>query len=169
MSRTYKDRPHWVRRNDPTTEKYASHDHLITCREKVGEEPVMRRALSKDGWHWEDEVWYTRPLFKRWTEKVPCTLHVPEEGPSNHWRKTYNRTNEEKRNNKNCFFNLEYYPGGPSGKVFKRLTHGAERSKIRQQLQVALNTHSHWWDDGEWDDVDIHNDSKYASRGWWDW
>jgi hypothetical protein len=49
------------------------------------------------------------------------------------------------------------------------LTHGAERSKIRQQLQVALNTHSHWWDDGEWDDVDIHNDSKYASRGWWDW
>lgn len=163
LSRTLKDRPHWVRRNDPKTEKYASHDHKVVCREKIGEEPITRRVPSKDGWHWYDEVWYTRPLFKRWVEHVPCTLDVLETGPSA-WRSRRPRvqTNEEKLADKHCYWNLEYYPGGPSGKVYKRLTHGAERSKIRQQLQLALNS-------GDWDDVDIYNDSKYASRGWWDW
>lgn len=169
MSRTLKDRPHWVRRNDPSTEKYARHDHLITCREKIGEEPVMRRVPSKDGWHWEDEVWYTRPIFKRWTEKIPCTLDVPEEGPSSWWGKRRNRSNDELRAEKNCYWNLEYYPGGPSGKPFKHLTHSAERSKIRTQLHNAVRDFGQDWEDGDWDEVDIHNDSKYASRGWWDW
>lgn len=170
MSRTLKDRPHWVRRNDPKTEKYASHDHKVVLREKVGEEPVVRRRLSKDGWHWEDEVWYTRPLFKRWVEHVPCTLHVPETGPSK-WRYRHPRTlsNEEVLNDKHCYWNLEYYPGGPSGKEYKRLTNSAIRSKVRTQLHNAVRDYGQDWDEDDWYDIDINDGGKYLSRGWWDW
>lgn len=164
MSRTLKDRPHWVRRNDPKTDKYAKHDHKVILREKVGEEPVMRRAYDRDGWHSHDEVWYYRPLFKRWIETIPCTLDVPENGPSSwRWRRPRNLTNDELRNEKNCHWNLEYYPGGPSGKEYKRLTNGAIRSKVRTQLHLALVN------DLDWDEVDINDGGKYLSRGWWDW
>lgn len=169
MSRTLKDRPHWVRRNDPTTEKYASHDHKIVCREKIGEEPIMRRVPSKDGWHWYDEVWYTRPLFRRWVESVPCTLDIPETGPSSWWGKHRNSSNEDKRQGKHCYWNLEYYPGGPSGKEYKRLTNSAIRSKVRTQLHNAVRDYGHDWDEEDWYEVDIHDGGKYVSRGWWDW
>jgi hypothetical protein len=190
LSRTLKDRPHWVRRNDPTVEKFAKHDHKVVLREKIGEEPVMRRAYDRDGWHSHDEVEYYRPLFKRWVETVPCTIDVPEEGTSSwRFRRPRSLTNDELRNEKNCYWNLEYYPGGPSGKPYKRLTHGAERSKVHTQLHNAVRDNGRWvedlfWlkylDEDEmpdypwpeyirWEEVDVKDDSKYASRGWWDW
>lgn len=164
MSRTLKDRPHWVRRNDPKTDKYAMHDHKVVLREKVGEEPVMRRAYDKDGWHSHEEVWYTRPLFKRWVENTPCTLDMLEKGPSSwRFRRPRSLTNDELLEEKNCYWNLEYYPGGPSGKEYKKLTNSALRSKVRTQLHMALVN------DLDWDEVDINDGGKYASRGWWDW
>ncbi len=173
MSRTLKDRPYWVRVNDPSSSRRASHTHMITCHEKIGEEPVYREVPDKDGWHWRKEVSYMRPLFRRWVETVPCTLNLPERRSSNSWRMAPRKLGEERneymRNDKHCNYWLTHDGDYVSGKAFKRLTHSAERSKIRQQLQTALTTHNYWWDDGDWNDVDIHNDSKYASRGWWDW
>ncbi len=164
MSRTHKDRPHWVRRNDPKTDKYATHDHKVVCREQIGEEEVMRLVYDRDGWHTHKEVWYTRPLFKRWVETVPCTLDVPENGPSSwRYRRPRTQTNEEKLADKHCYWNLEYYPGGPSGKEYKKLTNSALRSKVRTQLHMARVN------DLDWDEVDINDGGKYASRGWWDW
>lgn len=172
MSRTMKDRPYWVRANDPKSPRRASHKHMITCHEKVGEEPVYRNALDKDGWHWKPEVWYTRPLFKRWTERVPCTLNVPEKTPSS-WRHRTRRIdesyNDKLRKDKHCNYWLIHDGDYVSGKAYKRLTHSAERGKVRTQLHNALRDFGSYWEEGDWEEVDIHNDSKYASRGWWDW
>lgn len=172
MSRTLKDRPYWVRVNDPRSSRYASHDHRVTCREQIGEEPVYRERPDKDGYHWHKELSYLRPLYRLWSETIPCTLDEPEKPPTT-WRWHGPRTmtdeqfNERVRSRKNCNYHLTFDGDYRSGKDFKRLTHGAERSKIRQQLQTAMTTHNCWWAD--WEDVDIHNDSKYASRGWWDY
>lgn len=183
MSRTKKDRPYWVRVNDDNSPRYARHEHFVTCREKVGEEPVYRRALDKDGWHWKEELIYMRPVYRLWQEEVPCTIDRSEKAPSE-WRhrpkvRTDAEFNERARNGKHCHYWLTVDGDYVSGKEYKRLTNGAERSKIRTQLHNAVRDNGRWvdyflLDDEEtwfdaWDDVDIHNDSKYASRGWYDW
>lgn len=183
MSRTKKDRPHWVRVNDPKSSRYANHDHMVRCREKVGEEPVYREKLSKDNWHWEKELVYMRPVYHFWVEEVPCTIDRAEPIPSAWRTRSMSRTDEEfnahQRNGKHCHYWLNFDGDYVSGKDFKKLTHGAERSKIRTQLHNAVRDNGRWvdyflLDDEEnwfdaWDEVDVHNDSKYASRGWWDW
>lgn len=188
MSRTRKDRPYWVMKNDPTAERYARHDHLVTLREQIGEEPVYRNVPDKDGWHWKEEVLYMRPIFRTWTETVDCTIDTPEEPVSVWRRKTYARTNEERLAEKNCFHWLEYYPNTRSNKDYKRLTNGAARSKVKQQLHSAVRDYGSWveypawqwysddyydqefpWPEYiDWEDVDVFVDSKHLSRGWWD-
>lgn len=173
MSRTLKDRPYWVRVNDPKSSRRASHQHHVTCREKIGEEPVYRQKLDKDGWHWHDELIYKRPVYRLWTEEIPCTLSRPEKSPSSWRMKHRTRTDEEFNNkvlnDKHCNYWLMHDGDYVSGKDFKRLTHSAERGKIRTQLHNAVRDYGAYWEDDDWDDIDIHNDSKYASRGWWDW
>jgi hypothetical protein len=155
MSRTRKDRPYWVLKNDPRVARFARHDHLVTIREKVGEEPVYRSALDKDGWHWQDEFLYMRPIYGRYVEQVDCDLDVPEiSGYS--WRHA-----------KNCHYWLEYYPNVKSHKEYKRLTNGAKRSKVRQVLHSAIRDNGHCTEEEYWD-VDTHTDSKYDSSYWWD-
>jgi hypothetical protein len=167
-------------------ERYATHQHHVVLREKIAEEPVYKRVPTKDGWHWEDQVWYTRKLFKRWTANTECTLDIPEGNPSS-WRLRSPRpipSNEEKLEEKNCYWWLEYYPNIRSNKDNKRLTNGALRSRVRQQLHSAVRDYGRWvedtfwggyyerenpWpEDLGWEDVDIAYDIKYASRGWWD-
>lgn len=169
MSRTRKDRPYWVLKNDPSMERYASHDHLVLQTEWIGEEPVYRRALSKDGWHWEDKLYYTRQLYKRWYVAVDCTLDIPEGTPST-WRLNYPRviTNEDRLADKHCYWNLEYYPNVKSHKDFKKLTNGAVRSKVKQKLHTAVRDYGRYWEDGDWEDIDVFEDSKYNSSQWWD-
>lgn len=183
MSRTKKDRPYWVRVNDPSSNRYARHDHMARCREKTGEEPIYRRALDKDGWHWNDEIIHMRPLYRIWVEEVPCTLDKPEMPPSVWRTRSHTHTDEEfnnkARTEKNCHFWIQNDGDYVSGKFFKRLTHSAERGKVRVQLHNAVRDNGRWVDyplleDQDdwyenWEEVDVHNDSKYSSRGWWDW
>lgn len=169
MSRTRKDRPYWVLKNDPKMARYATHDHLVTLSEVVGEEPVYRTMPTKDGWHWQEVLWYTRKLYKHTRVEVDCTLDVPEGGPSKYWGKARTKTNEERLAQKNCYWWLEYYPNVKSSKEYKRLTNGATRSKVRQQLHSAVRDLGTYWEDDDWYDVDIFEDSKHLSRGWWDW
>lgn len=171
MSRTLKDRPYWVLKQDPSMSRYATHQHHVVLREEIAEEPVYRRVPTKDGWHWEDEVWYTRKLFKRWTANTDCTLDIPEGNPSS-WRLRSPRpipSNEKKLEEKNCYWWLEYYPNVRSHKDYKRLTNGAMRSKVRQQLHNAVRDYGSYCEDGAvWYDVDVAPDTKYASSCWWD-
>ena len=149
MSRTRKDRPYWVLHNDPKSPRKAHHHHLKTVREKVGEEPVYR-----DDFDGKPFVWYARPLYKRWVETVECDLDKPYK-------------QNDGFHGKNCSYYLDWYPENyRSNKSMQRLTNGALRSKVRQQLHTALicqdpNEPANWWD------VDIHSDSKYAKSGWW--
>ena len=173
MSRTRKDRPYWVRVNDPNSSRRASHGHMITCHEKIGEEPVYRSVPSKDGWHWREEVSYNRPLFRRWTEPVPCTLDVPERRSSNSWRMAPRRLGEERneylRNDKHCNYWLNYDGDYVSGKSWKHLTNSAVRGKVKEQLNAAVKSYGSYWEDGDWDEVDVFVDSKHAGNGWYDW
>jgi len=167
MSRTHKDRPYWVLKNDPEMARYATHSHLVTLSELVDEEPVYRNVPDKDGWHWHEEVWYTRKIYKHWTVPVDCTLDIPEED-GRVWRKRA-VTNDERLAQKNCYWWLEYYPNTRSSKDYKRLTNGTVRSKVRQQLNKAVRDLGAYWEDGDWDDIDVFVDSKYVGNGWWDW
>lgn len=143
MSRTLKDRPYSVLKADPKMARYASHHHITSRREKVGEEVITRDGYDRSGELIHDIPFWTRPLYKHWVENVDCTLEDPE-SPDKH-----------------CYWWLEYYPNVRSNKDFKSLTNGALRSKVRQQLHTALL-------DGDWEAVDIHADCKYAWYGWWD-
>ena len=156
MSRTHKDRPYWVLKNDPEMDRYASHNHLKTVYEQIGEEPVYRHVPDKDGWHWHDELMYMRPIFGRRVEHVECDLDVPEVSGYS-WRR-----------DKNCHWWLEYYPNVKSHKEYKQLTNGAKRSKVRQVLHNAVRNNGRWADEEAWWDVDEHTDSKYDSSYWWD-
>jgi hypothetical protein len=168
MSRTRKDRPHWVIKNDPTADRYAQHHHLALQNELVGEEPVYKRVPTEEGWHWEDKYWYTRKLYKRWYVNVDCTLDVPEVAPSS-WRFTYPRImiNEDRLVDKNCYWQLEYYPNGRSEKSFKQSTNRAARSKVKQQLHSAVRTYGSLWDEDDWYDVDIFLEAKNVDSGWY--
>ncbi len=169
MSRTRKDRPYWVLKNDPKMARYASHDHVVTLMELVGEEPVYRRVPDKDGYHWQDKLWYVRKLYKRTPVVVPCTLDIPEGTPST-WRYRSPRiiSNEERLKQKNCYWGLEYHPNIRSNKDMKQLTNGAVRSKVRQQLHEAVKSYGTDWDEDDWYDVDVFVDSKHIHAGWWD-
>lgn len=164
MSRTHKDRPYWVLKNDPNMDKYATHHHTVILLEEIGEEPVYRNIPNKNGRGWHEEIWYSRKLYKRVPVAVDCTLDVPETGSCS----PYGKTNENKLNQKNCHWWLEYYPNVRSNKDIKRLTSGALRSKVRQQLHNAVRDYGSYWEEGDWDDVDIFVDSKQANTGWWD-
>lgn len=188
MSRTYKDRPYWVMKNDPHMDRYSTHDHLVTLSELVDEEPVFHNVPDKDGWHWHEEVWYNRKIYKHWTVQVDCTLDVPEGGPSKYWGRPRTRTNEERLAQKNCYWWLEYYPNVKSSKDYKRLTNGIVRSRVRQKLNKAVRSDGQWieypawrwysddyfdqeypWPDYiAWDEFDMPDGYRYANRGWWD-
>ncbi len=170
MSRTLKDRPYWVLKNDPTLDRYADHKHHVVFREHFADEPVYRSVLSKDGFHWEDQLYYTRGLYKRWSVNTDCTIDVPEGTPSS-WRFRSPRripSNEERLVKKNCSWQLNYYPNTRSNKDRKRLTNGATRSKVRQQLHNAVRDNGNWTAYVDWEDVDLVEDSKYSSSRWWD-
>lgn len=162
MSRTRKDRPYWVLKNDPSMDRYATHDHIVVLREQIGEEPVYRKALDKDGWHWKDELWYMKKLYSHTAVNVDCTLDMPEEDGRVYRKRA--TTNEERLAQKNCYWWLEYYPNVKSSKDYKRLTNGAVRSKVRQQLNKAVRDRN-----SDWEDLDVFVDSKHVGNGWWDW
>jgi len=158
LSRTLKDRPYWVLKNDPKMSRYATHAHIVMQREEIGEEEYDRYPWRPD----VDPVTHIRKLYRRWYENIPCTLDIPEQ--SRHARQ-YARwqgrhTNEEMLEGKYCEYWLRYYPNMKSDKAFKQLTNQAIRSRINQQLRAACH------EDPE--DVDISTDTKYNSRGWWD-
>jgi hypothetical protein len=151
MSRTLKDRPYWVIKNAPDTAKYPIHHHVVTKSEVVGTEEVTRPGIDLKTGHWITVHWYDRPLYKSWRENVDCTLDVPE-----------NETTWRRRSDKNCYYNLEYYPNERRNAEFKQLTNRTLRSKIRQQLHTALIA------DLDWDEIDISDSPKYNKYGWWD-
>jgi hypothetical protein len=163
MSRTRKDRPYWVKVNDPTSPRYASHNHIVTLSEVVGEEPVYRDGYDKHGNLVHDVLYYIRKLYKHWPAQVDCTLDRPTAPPcmtnlSKVWRSP---DNDARLSAKHCEYRLIHDGDYVSGRTWKCLTNGAVRSKVRQQLHEALLNKN-------WDHVDIFTDSKYDSRGWWD-
>lgn len=152
MSRTLKDRPYWVLKNDPDMDKkYPIHHHVVTHSEVVGTEEITRQGIDLKTGHWITVHWYDRNLYKTWRENVDCTLDIPE-----------NDVLGYRRQDKHCYYNLEYYPNEHSEKEFKQLSNRAVRSKIRQQLHTALISNL------DWDEVDINDSSKYNKYGWWD-
>jgi hypothetical protein len=152
MSRTTKDRPYWVKVNDPTSPRYPTHKHLAVQNEKVGEELIERGSIS-----------WTHGLYKYWYEPVPCTLEIPEENPSS-WRFRTPRKvdNAAELLDKHCHYQLDYDTDYVSGKTYKRLTNRAVRGKVRQQLHTALISSL------DWDEIDIHSNSKCDWDYWWD-
>lgn len=151
MSRTLKDRPYKVLKSDPTMDRYCRHDHLKIHREKVGEKKYIHTPAEsirdENGeflYYIPERSWIVN-VYDRWAENVDCTLDLSEDDPE-----------------KQCYWWLEYYPNIHSDKAFKRLTNGAIRSKVRQQLHTALTSGLGW------DEIDIYTDSKYDWSGWWD-
>jgi hypothetical protein len=147
----------WVKNNDPrNVATRVSHQHSVVLKEQIGEETYEPA--------WAPGTTRIKPLYKRWSVPVECTLDVPETTPSA-WRRRYPRieTNEDKLTDKHCYSYLRWYSETwKSCKSYKRLTNSATRGKVRQQLHTALISSE------DWDEVDIYTDSKYDWYGWWD-
>lgn len=166
MSRTYSHRPHWVKLNDPKTPTKERHQHYVVKKEKVGEELVETYAWRRD--LDMPKHTYTRAIYYRWTEQVPCTIDIPEHS----WQ------DRSKYPDKLCDKRLLFTVGCPccSRRYTKRLTNGARRSKVNQAMNSAVRDLGKWillpddviaYDEA-WDDVDINPVSKYDSPYWWD-
>lgn len=123
MSRTFKDRPYWVLKNDPKMARYAVHNHLVPHRKEVGEEQYNIFSWRKDS-HDLTPIYRTRKLYKRWSEYVPCTLDIPE-------TKDYDE-------DKHCEYYLEYYPNVHSNKSAKHMVNKSTRGKVRQQCKELV-------------------------------
>lgn len=134
MSRTFKDRPYWVLKNDPKMARYAVHNHLAPQRKLVGEEEYNIYQWHPRG-HELTPVYRTRKMFKHWTEPVPCTLDIPEVNDAYHGRWQGSTPNEEMLNRKYCEYYLEYYPNIHSNKSAKHTVNKSARGKVRQQCK----------------------------------
>lgn len=144
MSRTDKDRPIWVKLNDPSEDRKPYHQHFVILADYTGDIPVYR-----NGWNGRPYVAYTRGLYKRWSEGVECTLDRPETSSSS-WTKRH------------CGFEFEYHKwcSGPQATYAKRKSNQVIRHDVRQQLNEARYVDP--------DELDIYNDSKYSFPEWWD-
>lgn len=158
MSRTDKDRPYWVKVNDPDSDRVPYHRHVVSLVEYLGEEPVYRTGF--DG---REYFAYMHGLYSRWSEDVDCTIDRKEAPPST-WRFRFPRKtdNDQTRNAKHCGFELRHdnWYSGSNTRYWKRKGNQAIRHKINERLNQALYELP--------DDVDIFSDSKYIRASWWD-
>lgn len=193
MSRTYNTRPIWVQNNNPRNVPVRiSHEHSVTLRESVGTEeyePYWARGETHTRTlyrYWSVPVDCTIDVPEtppsNWRYKG-FRIKTNDDKLAEKHCYTYPRFYPENWN---------------SHKSMKRLTNKALRTKINQQLHNAVRDNGSWlefeahndfmnaayasigvdagfgleteWElQGlDWDGVDIHNDSKYASYGWWD-
>jgi hypothetical protein len=153
LSRTRKDRPYWVRANDPKERKTYHHNHIVIHREKVGErkytytpETVERDEFGRVTWRSPERSWMIA-VYNRWAEYVGCSIHEPMTKGSNWGREgCYTRT-------------LELGYGWPRHYAKKAVSQ-ARRHNVTQQLHLAV-TNKDW-------DVDILENPLYAKNCWWD-
>jgi hypothetical protein len=169
VSRTYNTRPRWVKLNDPKFPTKERHQHYVVKKEQIGEEEVQLYP-----WRIDLPVkTYMRPLYRRWSEVVPCTIDIPEV----HWMQE--RTRELKSNIEKLCERRELFTQGCSccsRRITKQMTNGALRSKVSQAMHSAIRDFGKWeilpLDEIEynedWLDVDINPTSKYDSPYWWD-
>lgn len=161
MSRTYKTRPRWVKLNDPKFPTRERHQHHVIKREKIGEQETPLFP-----WNKELPVRYTmRPIYRRWTEIVPCTIDMPEVS----WREErHQRLNGsiEKLCDKRplirdaCSCCTRSYA--------KRLSAKSQRASINQQLHNAVRDYGWTTDTDQWYDVDITTAGVAEDWDFWD-
>jgi hypothetical protein len=153
LSRTRKDRPNWVRANDPKERKSIHHKHITVHREKVGErkyihtpESVERNELGQVVWRTKEYSWMV-PVYSRWVEHTGCNIEEPMT-----WSENWARDG--------CYsFALDLGYGWPRHSAKKAVSQ-ARRHNVKQQLHVAVNR-------ADWD-VDILENPLYAKNCWWD-
>lgn len=171
MSRTYNHRPHWVKLNDPKFPVIERHQHYVVKREKIGM-GIRTRNKWVGGDKYIEEVEYEYPLYRRWSEAVPCTIDIPEIS----WAREKNRDKNsplEKLCDKR-----ELISSCPccSRAGAKRSTNRAQRARIHRQLHNALRDFGHNcdtdpaassdWPDGFDDDGTIWK--SIPIQNWWD-
>lgn len=189
MSRTRKDRPHWVMENDPKVPRREErHNHVVIAETYLGYDEVE-----------EDHRWYGKrinKIHKYHRESVPveCSIDKPEvPGSQYKYPRWGNRVNPEDLDNlKTCYHVVHYYPNGYSSKPFQRITHSSTRAQTRDRLNklkkyndqwyeqdwsdwnryapaYAVTLEDQWEDQGiDWDLVDVPVRNKYTGSAWWD-
>lgn len=191
MSRTRKDRPHWVMENDPTMRREERHNHVVTAETYLGYDEV-----EKETWWGGKQV---DKIFKYHRESVPveCSIDKPEKpGHQYKYPRWGNRVNPEDLDNlKTCYHVVRYYPNGYPAKSFQRITHSSQRAMVRDKLKQLQKLNGSWYelsgfinwvyqdvedhedftleDDWEsqgidWDLVEIPVRGKYTAKQWWD-
>ena len=163
MSRTYKTRPRWVKLNDPTSQTYERHDHLITRWEYTGR---MVEAAYQPWWNGEgpkpEPVMY--PEKRRWTEVADCDIDKPHRS----WRDARRvwGTDEEKRCDKS--FIVREACSCCSHRYAKNLFTSAKRASIHTQLRKAVLYNGWTADPNQWYDVDINTAGIGEDWDYWD-
>lgn len=153
MSRTLKDRPHWVRANDPRERKQTHHNHITIHSEKVGEEKYVHSpeevVRDENGY-----VLYRLPerswmldVYRKWVEYLDCNINEP-------------MTKDNSWGREGCWtYALDLGYGWPRHKA-KQAVSQARRHNVKQQLRLAVLN-------DDWD-LDINENPLYAKNCWWD-
>lgn len=153
MSRTRKDRPHWVRANDPKERKMRRHNHIAIRSKKIGERKFVYRPAEvvRDEYgiviYRTDEMSWLVNVYDRWVEYIGCNIDEPMTKTSN-WAR------------EGCWTYALDLGYGWSRHSAKTAVSQARRHHVKQQLHVAI-TNSDW-------DVDIQENPLYAKNCWWD-
>lgn len=152
MSRTRKDRPYWVRSNDPKERRSEVHNHLRQHREKVGEEKyihtpahTVRDEYGRFLCYVPEYSWMVN-VYKRWVEVAECNVNEP--------------ITRDPRWREGCKFYAEDVGYGWPRHAAKTAVSQARRHNMRQELHTMLLY-------GDWD-LDINENPLYSKNRWWD-
>lgn len=169
MSRTYNHRPRWVKLNDPKFPSIERHQHHVVKSEKIGERKYIRTPASvardeygKVVWRQEEYSWKV-PVYRRWTENVPCTIDMPEVSWMHARQKARNGDREKLCDKRELIWSCPCCTRRDKKQMYSR----AMRGKVNQQLHSAVRDYGWTTEADEWYDVDITEKHKSYNE-WWD-
>ena len=168
MSRTDKDRPYWVKTNDPKMERYVDHQHLAykTYKDVFVEIELEEYKAKDERWRYTHSLWFT-PEKYWYKERVVDVEYGPEcnEGTP---------TNKDTRGYYLCTYELEHYVYSPykkgsrtSNKSFQRSIHGSDRAAFRNAAKDYLKfANSDDYEEDLYDDVKVQYPRNKTRYDW---
>lgn len=174
MSRTFKDRPFWVRSNDVTETRYEHHNHgqfgeenLIRCPVKdENGDPVYELKTVPRGYYnengsyvYSEYSWYAlvTEVTVASVTKDYCTIN--EAGPSIHSYRARTDVNA-------CSYILFENKFNRPLKKEKKIYHGAAKAAERAFLVKAAKLYNNGWDAEEFE-TETMTTRTNMHRGWW--
>lgn len=188
MSRTFKDRPYWVRIADPKEDRSIFHSHWHfgrTLRRKIrvrdeNKQPVFKEEIIttfKTVYEYSSWAGCTVPRYEEYKvirrtpvykiveigEELDCCVVESSNIPQLSERVGYRHSRPDAYT---CTWSLDEYARNRPGSRERKAWHAEKRAKERQPLMKALKAYNFGEDIDGYDDENL-NTRVSRHNGWW--